>query len=167
MNGLASFDPALLLPDAPPVTFQLHPPFAQYVIVAHFNAPRPNYATQYPGKVALHEGCDFEPAPGITCDPMVHIGAPGTVAKVDYQATGYGNYVIINHADGWQTVYGHFAEVYVKAGQVLVDGQILGLMGSTGSSSEPHVHITVSNAKVGLPNYVYPAVVDPETVLVK
>lgn len=164
--GYPSFDPPMLLPTDPARTFRLHPPFAQYVIVSKFNAPRPNYATQYPGKLALHEGCDFEPASNV-CDPVVHVGAPGKVAKVDFQANGYGNYIIVDHADGWQTVYAHFADVYVKAGHTLAEGQIIGLQGSTGSSSEPHVHITLSNPKTGLSGYVYPFVVDPETVLVK
>ncbi len=159
-----STDPAMLLPTTP--AFRLHPPFAQYVIVSHFNAPRPGYATQYPGKLAKHEGADFEPPPGSVCDPVVHVGAAGKVVKVDNQPAGYGSYLVIDHADGWQTVYAHFAEIYVKAGQTLAEGQIIGLMGCTGSSSEPHVHVTVSNPAYGLPNYVYPAVVDPESVLV-
>lgn len=153
-------------PDDQP-TFRLHPPFMPYLIVSAFNAPRPGYATDYPGKKPLHEGADFEPPAGSTCDPVVHIGADCTVTKVDEQSpVGYGKYIVVDFGNGFTAVYAHFAEVWVKVGQKLANRQIVGLMGATGSASEAHCHITLSNPSIGLDGYVYPKVVDPETYLV-
>lgn len=154
-NGAVVFTPV--------VGFLLHPPFADYRIVSRFDDPR-DYSVIAPNKLQKHEGTDFVPASD-SCDPVVHVGAAGRVVKVDVDPPGYGNFVIIDHADHFETVYAHFAEIYVRVGQVLADRQIIGLMGSTGNSSEPHVHVTLSNPTIGASGYVYPSVVDPEHYL--
>lgn len=53
---------------------------------------------------------------------------------------GYGNLVIIDHLDGWHTFYGHLSQINVTCGQQLFRGNILGLAGSTGNSTGPHIH---------------------------
>jgi len=56
---------------------------------------------------------------------------------------GYGNLVEINHGNGVSTRYGHCQKVLVKVGDKVVQGQRIGLMGSTGRSTGPHVHYEV------------------------
>lgn len=67
----------------------------------------------------------------------------GYVALVGRNDKSYGNYVILDHGNGFQTLYGHFDIVYVKVGQSVGKGQTLGLCGSTGKSTGPHVHFEI------------------------
>ncbi len=53
---------------------------------------------------------------------------------------GYGNLVIIDHLDGWHTFYGHLSQINVTCGTKMSRGMILGLAGSTGNSTGPHIH---------------------------
>ncbi|HEY5118748.1 MAG TPA: M23 family metallopeptidase, partial [Anaerolineales bacterium] len=53
---------------------------------------------------------------------------------------GYGNLVIIDHLDGWHTFYGHLSQINVTCGAKMFRGMTLGLAGSTGNSTGPHVH---------------------------
>lgn len=55
----------------------------------------------------------------------------------------YGIYVEIDHGNGFQTVYGHMSAVSVQVGQLVTPGQLIGLMGSTGRSTGPHVHFEI------------------------
>ncbi len=56
---------------------------------------------------------------------------------------GYGKAIVVDHGKGIATVYGHLARIYVEAGQRIEKGQILGLVGSTGFSTGPHLHFEV------------------------
>ena len=80
----------------------------------------------------------------------------GVVSQVLYQNTGYGHHVDIDHGGGKMTRYGHMTEIYVKPGQSVQRGQVLGLEGSTGASTGPHLHFEVRfNNKVYNPlNYI-------------
>lgn len=60
---------------------------------------------------------------------------------------GYGNYVVIKHGNGTQTLYAHNQKNLVRVGQVVTQGQAIGLVGSTGKSTGPHVHFEVRGAK--------------------
>ena len=103
----------------------------------------------------FHTGLDLA-AP---LDVPVHAAVAGTVilaaSSVDAQGnlTGYGNYVLIAHADGYNTLYAHLDKIRVTVGQTLQQGEVLGLLGSTGWSTGPHVHFEVRNGSV----YVDPA----------
>ena len=55
----------------------------------------------------------------------------------------FGNYVIINHGNGYQSLYGHMAKITVKKGQSVDQTSKIGLVGSTGYSTGPHLHFTV------------------------
>lgn len=60
---------------------------------------------------------------------------------------GYGNYLVISHPNGTQTLYAHNRENIVFAGQEVVPGQVIGYVGSTGRTTGPHVHFEVRGAK--------------------
>ncbi len=56
---------------------------------------------------------------------------------------GYGNHVIVDHGNGYQTLYGHLSSLDVSQGQYVSKGQRLGTMGSTGWSTGPHLHFEI------------------------
>lgn len=72
----------------------------------------------------------------------VYAAASGTVTLSSWYG-GYGKCVIINHGNGYSTLYGHFSSVDVSEGQTVTQGQRIGGMGSTGSSTANHVHFEV------------------------
>ncbi|MCR4284096.1 MAG: peptidoglycan DD-metalloendopeptidase family protein [Parcubacteria group bacterium] len=60
---------------------------------------------------------------------------------------GYGKYIVIKHSNGTQTLYSHLSEVIVSTGWHVVQGQIIGYVGSTGKSTGPHLHFEIRGAK--------------------
>ena len=66
--------------------------------------------------------------------------AAGVVVAVGHSGIGYGNYVVVAHTGGLDTLYGHLATTLVKVGQSVSQGQPVGLEGSTGNSTGAHVH---------------------------
>lgn len=67
----------------------------------------------------------------------------GRVVSVLYQNFGYGYHVIVDHGNGYQTLYGHLSTISVAEGENVGRGQQIGLMGSTGRSTGPHLHFEV------------------------
>ncbi|OGB75080.1 hypothetical protein A2810_00980 [candidate division Kazan bacterium RIFCSPHIGHO2_01_FULL_49_10] len=72
----------------------------------------------------------------------IYASAPGVV-QTQRTRGGYGNLIIINHGDGWSTYYGHLSEFRVTPGQYVQQGQLIGIMGSTGRSTGPHLHFEI------------------------
>jgi len=72
----------------------------------------------------------------------IYASAPGVI-KIQQTRGGYGNLIIINHGDGWSTYYGHLSEFRVKPGDYVQQGQLIGIMGSTGRSTGPHLHFEI------------------------
>ena len=99
-----------------PTTFWFEPPYGGY---PHF-----------------HTGIDLVAPFG----SPVYAADDGIVALVGSSSSGYGNYVVIAHAGGLDTLYGHLSTALVKAGQLVTQGQPIGLEGSSGNSTGPHLH---------------------------
>lgn len=87
------------------------------------------------GRPAMHTGLDFRAATG---DP-VRVTANGKVVSAGWSG-GYGRMVEVDHGNGLSTRYGHLSEINVRVGEVVKIGQVVGLVGSTGRSTGPHLH---------------------------
>lgn len=99
-----------------------------------------NFGCNVGGRSGCHTGTDFAAAQGT---PIKAVDA-GTVAVSSFQGNGYGNYVIITHSNGYQTLYGHMVSTpSVRAGQTVTAGQEIGRVGSTGRSTGPHLHFEI------------------------
>lgn len=86
----------------------------------------------------MHKGIDINLHKG---DPIV--AAFDGMVRIAHLKGAYGNVVIIRHYNGLETVYAHLSKIKVKPGQVVLAGQLIGLGGSTGRSSGPHLHFEV------------------------
>jgi murein DD-endopeptidase MepM/ murein hydrolase activator NlpD len=84
---------------------------------------------------AIHSGVDLRGDLG----ESVHATAAGTVTTASWQG-GYGNMIEIDHNNGLATRFGHLSKILVKVGQSVAIGQEIGLIGSTGRSTGPHLH---------------------------
>ncbi len=90
------------------------------------------------GKLAWHNGVDFA---GKLGSDVVSVAA-GVVVYAGSR-NGYGKMVEVNHGGGFSTRYGHHQKLLVKVGDIVKKGQVIGLMGSSGRSTGPHVHFEV------------------------
>ena len=82
-----------------------------------------------------HHGVDIRLRTG---EP-IHAAFGGTV-RVASRMGGYGNCVVLRHPNGLETLYGHLSKINVKHGQQVAAGEVIGLGGSTGNSTGPHLH---------------------------
>ena len=90
----------------------------------------------------MHNGIDMACAQGTP----IYATRAGKVTRTAYQAGGAGNYVSINHLDGFSSVYMHMTHYVVSAGQNVSAGQLIGYVGNTGISTGPHLHFGISYA---------------------
>ena len=90
-------------------------------------------------KNAGHKGVDLASRTG----NKIQIKAKGRVVKVEHSNRGYGNSVIIDHGNGFQTRYAHMNKIYVKKGDYLKIDATIGEVGNTGRSTGPHLHYEV------------------------
>lgn len=88
--------------------------------------------------VEFHSGQDIDAPSGAP----ISATANGTVTYAGWM-NGYGQVVIIDHGDGLSTRYGHLSRIEANVGQSILRGQLLGLVGSTGRSTGPHLHYEV------------------------
>ncbi|MCR4853252.1 MAG: peptidoglycan DD-metalloendopeptidase family protein [Prevotella sp.] len=102
-----------------------------------------NYGPRW-GRV--HKGLDIKVYIGDT----IYAAFEGTVRVVRYEANGYGNFVVIRHPNGLETVYGHMSKQLVKPNQRVKSGEPIGLGGNTGRSTGSHLHFETRLCGVAL-----------------
>jgi murein DD-endopeptidase MepM/ murein hydrolase activator NlpD len=96
--------------------------------------------------VWYHQGMDI----ANHAAPDVLAADAGVVTVPPFMYGGYGNYVIIDHGNGYRTLYGHMQRIYVVSGQTVARGNAIGKMGSTGRSTGTHCHFEVTRNGVKL-----------------
>lgn len=93
----------------------------------------------FTGKKGFHNGIDY----------LIPIGTPvksslnGLVLKTKFSNTGYGLNVLIDHLNGFYTLYGHLSEILVKPNEEVFQGQIIGKSGDSGKSTGAHLHFAI------------------------
>lgn len=87
----------------------------------------------------MHYGLDFTSNRGTP----VRVTGDGKVTKVKKARSGYGNHVVVDHGYGYKTLYAHLQDIEVRVGEKLKKGERLGTVGSTGTSTAPHLHYEV------------------------
>jgi murein DD-endopeptidase MepM/ murein hydrolase activator NlpD len=92
----------------------------------------------FTGQLAMHEGLDFVAPLGT---PVLATAA-GSVTRSAFDST-YGNVIEVSHIEGFTTRYAHLSQRNAQVGQRVTRGQTLGLLGSTGRSTGPHLHYEV------------------------
>lgn len=105
----------------------------------------------FTGVRTFHTGIDMACPAGTP----IHASMGGKVLTAGWSNV-FGNYVIVNHENGYQTLYGHMSKIIAKKGQRINQGTLIGLVGTTGYSTGPHLHFTV---------YRHGRLIDPSTVL--
>lgn len=129
-------DPALAVPSIWPVDHasrQISSPFGQR------SDPR-----RFRDKVRMHGGVDISVPKGT---PVLAAG-DGTVAVAARKRDGLGKRVILNHGNGYHTLYAHLSSVKTKPGRRVLRGEVIGVVGKSGRATGPHLHYEVHhNAK--------------------
>lgn len=121
-------------PDAQAINLPSRRPVDQMRLTSSFG----NRSDPFTGRRARHNGIDI---PGPTGTP-IYATADGQVGRAQ-RLGGYGNYIEIEHGHALQTRYGHLSQILVEPGQRVRRGDLIGLMGSTGRSTGPHLHYEV------------------------
>ncbi|HTX78852.1 MAG TPA: peptidoglycan DD-metalloendopeptidase family protein [Longilinea sp.] len=103
-------------------------------------------------------GYDYTPP----IHPAIDIGAHmyddvvasdgGVIVYDGWNDAGYGNVIVIDHGNGWQTLYAHLSQMFVSCGDSVNQGQKIGAIGVTGNSTGPHLHFEIRNASYGTVN---------------
>jgi len=95
-----------------------------------------------------HQGIDISAALGAP----VYASDSGVIVFAGVSLVGYGNLIVIDHGNGYQTAYGHLSQINVVCGQSVYQGNLIGLAGSTGNSSGPHLHFEIRSDQYGRVN---------------
>lgn len=131
----------LIIPDGvqpeAPAIMPVAPPPIFITGTGKFLWPTQGLITQYPSWYHMAVDIANAAAPGVIAADA------GTVSLVEYLRWGYGQHMIIDHGNGYATLYGHMQAIYVKAGDRVARGQVIGKMGSTGRSTGTHLHFEV------------------------
>jgi len=101
----------------------------------------------------VHPGLDYS---GVLGDAIIAVDS-GVVVYAGWSNFGYGNLVVIDHGNGWVSAYAHLNDIFVYCGQSVFQGATIGVMGSTGNSTGPHLHfeLSINGAKVDPRLYIY------------
>ncbi|MGX1801299.1 M23 family metallopeptidase [Brevundimonas naejangsanensis] len=135
------------VPTAPPVKAVAEPagPVTRKIV---FEAPLKGYRINSPfglrklaieAKARTHKGVDIAAPTGTS----VFATTEGKVLRAGYDAGGYGNFIEVQHPNGMTSLYGHLSRIDVHSGKAVTAGERIGLVGSTGYSTGPHLHFEV------------------------
>ena len=146
------------VPEAVTAFLEQQEPYSAYAVPSNVSYGYPDLPFEYTSPVAgmtssgfgyrmhplrnevlFHYGTDFAAWTGTEILSF----ADGTVGMVGWDA-GYGNYIIVQHAGGWRTLYAHCSAVYVTGGDTVTKGQCIGLVGATGNVTGPHLHLELT-----------------------
>jgi len=128
-RGRRSEDPAAYVPNAWPTNGRVCP------IISGFGYRR----DPIEGDRRFHKGLDI----GAPKKSPVVATAHGVVTFADRNHGGYGKLVIINHGNGYETLYAHLSRIHTKAGKRVKRGDVIGTVGETGRATAPHLHYEV------------------------
>jgi len=95
-----------------------------------------------------HRGIDIAGSLG----EAVYAVDAGVIVYAGWNDYGYGNMIMIDHGNGWQSLYGHLSGINVLCGQSVGQGDVIGAIGSTGRSSGPHLHFELMHTQYGKVN---------------
>jgi murein DD-endopeptidase MepM/ murein hydrolase activator NlpD len=116
-------------------------------------------AFQWPTDNHTLSGYDYSPETNhYGIDITGQLGNPvraadnGVVVYSGWNDWGYGNVIVIDHGDGWQTLYAHLSAIYVGCSAGVGQGATIGLIGTTGNSSGPHLHFEIMSDAGGKVN---------------
>lgn len=135
------------LPEAPPVTAVAEPagpvtrtitfeePVRGFPINSRFGMRRLGGERG----ARMHNGVDIAAPTGTA----VYASAEGEILRIGRQPDGYGNFIEIRHPNGMTTLYAHLSRIDVASGDRVLAGERIGLVGSTGYSTGPHLHFEV------------------------
>jgi len=103
-----------------------------------FSIPVPGVVTSNfgPRRYRYHYGTDLS----VKVGDSVKACFSGRIRIIDYEARGYGHYVVIRHENGLESVYAHLSKVLVELDQNVRSGELIALAGNTGRSTGPHLH---------------------------
>jgi murein DD-endopeptidase MepM/ murein hydrolase activator NlpD len=95
-----------------------------------------------------HRGIDIAGSTG----EGVYAADAGVIVYAGWNDWGYGDMIVIDHGNGWQTLYAHLSGINVLCGESVGQGQVIGAIGSTGASSGSHLHFEMMNTQYGKVN---------------
>lgn len=101
----------------------------------------------------FHYGMDFTAQTGTE----IYVTGDGVVEVIDNSLRGYGKRIVVDHGFGFKSLYGHLSAFNVRKGQKVKRGEVIGFVGSTGTSTAPHLHYEVlkNNIKVNPVHYYF------------
>lgn len=131
----------LFIPGASLSSFELRKALGElfiYPIHGRLTSPFGYRSDPFTGARSFHSGIDLAAPTGTA----VKATLDGKIAETGFNRI-FGNYVIITHERGYQSLYGHLSAVYVKRGQYVTQGTSVGAVGNTGYSTGPHLHLSI------------------------
>ena len=131
----------LFIPGAALPSFELRKALGElfiYPIQGRLTSPFGYRSDPFTGARSFHSGIDLAAPTGTS----VKATLDGRIAETGFNRI-FGNYVIITHDRGYQSLYGHLSAVYVKRGQYVTQGAVVGAVGNTGYSTGPHLHLSI------------------------
>jgi murein DD-endopeptidase MepM/ murein hydrolase activator NlpD len=106
------------------------------------------YLSGYDYTPPIHNGIDIAGAEG----NAIFAVDSGVVVFAGWSQYGFGNLVVLDHGNGWQSAYAHLSGINVTCGQSVAQGTVIGALGTTGNSTGPHLHFELRSEVYGKVN---------------